>query len=143
MADTLNILLAEDDCDDSFLFQEALNRLPYSINLSIAEDGEQLISILEKSVFPDFIFLDLNMPKKDGYECLTYIRKEKNDYRAKVIILSTSSNAESVNFAYEKGADLYVKKPDNFNALVRSLEFCLQYKKYPEKPTREEFLLLV
>jgi CheY-like chemotaxis protein len=142
MNDLLRIFLAEDDRDDSFLFQEALNRLPYVVNLCIAEDGDQLIEMLDKSQRPDFIFLDLNMPKKDGYESLSYIRSAEKLSGITVIIMSTSSNIESVERAYREGADLYIRKPDNFNSLVYAIDTCLK-RKIPDKPSKDEFLLMV
>jgi len=64
MKDGIKIFLAEDDRDDSFLFQEALNKMPYKTTLLVAQDGELLTELLDKHTAPDLIFLDLNMPKK-------------------------------------------------------------------------------
>jgi CheY-like chemotaxis protein len=144
MEDLLNIFLAEDDRDDSFLFQEALNRLSYNVTLSIAEDGEKLIEMLHINRPPDFIFLDLNMPRKDGYESLRHIRSEKELQHIMVIIMSTSSNKESVERAYNEGADMYIRKPDNFNSLIYAIDECLKRKnKRPDTPSKDEFLLRI
>jgi CheY-like chemotaxis protein len=144
MKDQLKIFLAEDDRDDSFLFQEALNRLPYNVLLRVAEDGEKLIEMLDENKTPDFIFLDLNMPRKDGYESLNHIRSVKELQHITVIIMSTSSNKESVERAYNEGADMYIRKPDNFNSLINAIDACLKRKnKYPDKPSIDEFLLMV
>ena len=140
----LKIFLAEDDRDDSFLFQEALNRLPYYVILSVAEDGEKLIEMLDTSQAPDFIFLDLNMPRKDGYESLNHIRSAKELQHIPVIIMSTSSNRESIERAYNEGANLYIRKPDNFNSLINAIDECLRRKnEFPGKPSKDEFLLMV
>lgn len=144
MTEMVKIFLAEDDRDDSFLFQEAMNRLSYNVSLRIAEDGQQLIEMLDKNQKPDFIFLDLNMPKKDGYETLTYIRSVKELADITVIIMSTSWNNESVEKAYHEGADLYIRKPDNFDSLINAIDTSLKHKnKYPDKPPKAEFLLMV
>jgi DNA-binding response OmpR family regulator len=144
MRDQLKIILAEDDRDDSFLFQEALNRMPIETRLHLAQDGELFIEMLHTQDIPDFIFLDLNMPKKDGYSCLVEIRSIKKMEKVPVIIMSTSSHAQSIQRAYEAGADMYVRKPDNFADLVKIIDFCLQQQSlYPDKPPIESFFLVI
>ena len=72
---TIQLLLADDDNDDCMLFQEALSELHYNINLSIVNDGEELMNFLkEHRNFSGILFLDLNMPRKNGIECLTEIK---------------------------------------------------------------------
>ncbi len=144
MDDQLHIFLAEDDRDDSVLFQEALNRLPYPVSLHLAQDGELLIDMLHNRKIPDFIFLDLNMPKKDGYACLTEIRSLRKMDKTPVIVMSTSFHEQSIQRAYDAGADMYVQKPDNFDDLVTIIEICLrQQGQYPDKPSKENFFLTV
>ena len=144
MKGQLKIFLAEDDRDDSFLFQEALSRLPYSISLHLAQDGELLVEMLRNHVVPDFIFLDLNMPKKDGYACLSEIRALGKMDKVPVIIMSTSFQEQSIQRAYDAGADIYVQKPDNFDDLVRLIGICLQQQgQYPDKPSKEKFILTI
>jgi len=144
MKDCLNILLAEDDLDDSFLFREAITRLPYLTNLHLANDGELLLEMLLAHVSPDIIFLDLNMPKKDGYMCLQEIRAMNKLDHVPVIVLSTSLHEQSVQRAFAGGADRYIQKPDNFADLIRVVEFCLQQKgRNPDKSSIEKFLLTI
>jgi CheY-like chemotaxis protein len=144
MDDQIKIYLAEDDRDDSFLFQEALNRLPYSVSLHLAQDGELLIEMLHSQDVPDFIFLDLNMPRKDGYTCLAEIRSLRKMDKIPVIIMSTSFHEQSIQRAYNAGADIYVRKPDKFEDLVRVLTICLHRRgQYPDKPSKENFFLTV
>ena len=144
MEHQVKIFLAEDDRDDSFLFQEALARLPYSTSLHLAQDGELLLDLLHNHSIPDFIFLDLNMPKKDGYTCLVEIRSLKKMEKVPVIIMSTSFQEQSIQRAYDAGATMYVPKPDNFMELVRIIEICLQQQgQYPDKPSKENFLLTI
>jgi len=143
MKEEIKIFLAEDDRDDSFLFQEALNKIPYTTSLLVAQDGELLTEMIEKNAVPDFIFLDLNMPKKDGYSCLKEIRSSPKLDNVPVIILSTSSSEQSIERAYNDGADLYVRKPDNFADLLKIIEACISKKnQYPDKPSKENFLLM-
>jgi CheY-like chemotaxis protein len=144
MKHEIKIFLAEDDRDDSFLFQEALNKIQYNTRLLVAHDGELLTEMIEKNPIPDFIFLDLNMPKKDGYSCLREIRSSEKLDRVPVIIMSTSSNEQSIEKAYNEGADLYVRKPDNFADLQKIIESCISKKdQYPDKPSKENFFLMI
>lgn len=144
MKEKVRIFLGEDDRDDSFLFQEALNKLPYSFSLHLAQDGERLLEMLQHQNLPDIIFLDLNMPKKDGYTCLAEIRSLREMDKVPVIILSTSFHELSVQRAYDAGANRYVRKPDNFDDLVHIIRICLlQQGQYPDKPLKDDFFLTV
>ena len=70
------LLLADDDSDDCTFFSEALQDLPVSATLSVVKDGIQLMSTLTNSTsqLPDILFLDLNMPRKSGFDCLSEIK---------------------------------------------------------------------
>ena len=71
------VLLADDDEDDRNLFQTALKEINENIKCDFATDGKEALSILKKNdILPEILFLDLNMPKVNGFECL---RKLKND----------------------------------------------------------------
>ena len=71
----LKILLADDDSDDCDLFKTALDELKVNANLIIVNNGEQLITTLKKSeAHYDIVFMDLNMPRKNGFECLLEIK---------------------------------------------------------------------
>ena len=88
-----HILLADDDKDDCMLFKDALEELPLSTSLAIVHNGEQLMHFLNTQMAtpPNVLFLDLNMPRKNGLECLTEIKLNKNLAQLPVIIFSTSS----------------------------------------------------
>src|SRR5436190_20290480 len=88
----IGILLADDDKDDCFLFREALSELPVPTNLVTVHDGEQLMSYLTEHAkdLPDVLFLDLNMPRKNGFECLTEIKHTDTLKDLPVIMFSTS-----------------------------------------------------
>lgn len=141
----LTILLAEDDPDDSFLFQEALNNVNRDIELQIVQDGELLLEMLsKKNEIPDIIFMDLNMPRKDGYACLREIRSVTPFQKIPVVILSTSANEQSVDNAYTGGANLYIRKPDNFNDLVAAIRICIEnFNDLTKRPAKESFLLVL
>ncbi|GGF29530.1 response regulator [Flavobacterium limi] len=115
-----SIFIADDDSDDRTFFAEALAEVNSEILLTEFEDGLQLMNILTQpgSIIPDIIFLDINMPKYDGMQCLEIIRRSKNTLAdTPVIILSTSSNSETIQKAYNLGANHYAVKPGSFNEI--------------------------
>ncbi|GGM97788.1 two-component system response regulator [Dyadobacter beijingensis] len=124
--DPVRILLADDDNDDTFLFQEALEQVPIATDLSVAENGMELMQMLRNSTGkPDIIFLDMNMPVKNGLECLAEIRATPGHEAIPIVILSTSVAQYLWESAYRCGANLYIQKPTSFNGLVEILTKCL------------------
>lgn len=122
----MRILLADDDHDDTFLFQEALEQVPVETLLSVAENGVDLLRILKGSKCkPDMIFLDMNMPVKNGLECLEEIRGTTGYEQVPIVILSTSIAQHLWESAYRNGANLYIQKPTSFNSLIEILKRCL------------------
>lgn len=122
----VRILLADDDHDDTFLFQEALVQIPIETNLSIAENGAELLRLLrDAGGKPDIIFLDMNMPVKNGLECLEEIRARAGYEQVPIVILSTSVAQYLWESAYKNGANLYIQKPTSFNGLIEILKKCL------------------
>jgi DNA-binding response OmpR family regulator len=121
------IFLAEDDIDDREFFTDTISEISPDIKVSVAKNGVELMSLLEsEKQHPDFIFLDLNMPIKTGFECLKEIRGSEKWKSVKIVILSTSSHLEQINELYKMGADLYLKKPNSYSALKEMLSKCLQ-----------------
>src|SRR6185295_4050117 len=98
----LNILLADDDTDDCIFFKAAVKEFSMATTLSTVHDGEQLMELLTKegNELPDVLFLDLNMPRKNGFECLSEIKQNKNLEHLPVIMFSTSFEQEVVNLLY-------------------------------------------
>ncbi|MDB5191217.1 MAG: response regulator with Che-like receiver domain [Segetibacter sp.] len=138
----LHILFVDDDPDESYLFNEALEHTNYNVKLSYAKDGNNLISYLNANPLPDLIFLDINMPYKDGIEALTDIKNNPAFAHLPVIIYSTSKNDSSINRSYEKGADLYVIKPSDFEGMVYIVKAILNIDwKFRKRIPKEEFLL--
>lgn len=115
-ANKIKVLLADDDKDDCLLFKEALEELPLSTVLSIVHDGEQLMKLLKDNPnkLPHVLFLDLNMPRKNGFECLAEIRDSRNMKGLIVIISSTTSKQDMVDLVYKYGAHHYIRKPSEF-----------------------------
>jgi len=139
------VLLADDDKDDCFLFKEALEELPLATHLTIVHDGDQLMKLLtgETSRFPHVLFLDLNMPRKNGFECLVEIKRNKKLNRLFVITYSTSSEQSILNLLYKNGSQYYIRKPAEFTQLKEVIHQALiniAQRNY-EQPAREEFVL--
>ncbi len=117
----INILLADDDQGDCILFKDALEELPVSAHLTIVHDGEQLMAELAKkgSKLPDVLFLDLNMPRKNGFASLGEIKRSTALQNLPVIIFSTSSELESVKRVFRDAAHYYICKPVDFSQLKK------------------------
>ncbi len=115
----LQLLLADDDDDDCLFFKQALAELPLLTHLTNVQDGEQLMHWLTTNTgpLPDALFLDLNMPRKGGYDCLVEIKADQRLRQLPVIILSTSFEKEMADQLYKKGALSCVIKPANFSQL--------------------------
>lgn len=141
---SLNIVLADDDKDDCFLFDEAVEELPLAVNLTIVHDGVELMQFLADATdnFPDALFLDLNMPRKNGFECLSEIRKNNKLTRLPIIIFSTSFDPEIADQLYKKGAYYYMRKPSGFSKLSKAIHQALtQIKQSNGQPPKEKFIL--
>lgn len=140
----LNILLADDDRDDRYFFDKALKDLPIQTRLTTAEDGEMLMAYLLKysEKLPDVLFLDLNMPRKNGLECLVEIKSNEKLKKLPVIIYSTSLHEDVADLLYKKGAHYYVRKTDLAELkkiLLRILT--LMIEKNFTQPSRGEFII--
>lgn len=141
---TKTIFLADDDPDDRLLFQEALKQIDGNSNLAIAEDGEDLMNMLnEVSPQPQLIFIDMNMPRKNGFECLKEIRKCEKFKDIPVVVYSTSCQQDAIKKMYEHGASYYICKPDSFNKLIKSIAkiFSLDWSKGTHKPSMNDFII--
>jgi len=110
------ILLADDDLDDTEMFCEALVKVNKDIICHCAQNGKEALQILETlDVKPDLIFLDLNMPVMNGWECLDVIKNDERYKEIPVIMISTSSHKKDMDMASNLGCTGYFVKPNNFN----------------------------
>lgn len=139
------ILLADDDMDDCMFFREALEALPFSTSKTFVNDGEELMQLLTKNIekLPQVLFLDLNMPRKSGFQCLTEIKNNDRLERVPVVIISTSYDRGIAAELYQSGASYYIKKPIGFSQLQEliSLAIGLIIGKKIIRPDKENFLL--
>jgi CheY-like chemotaxis protein len=115
------LLLIDDDADERFLFRKALDELRSTINLFIATDGESAFETLKTIPLPDLIFLDLNMPKINGMQCLEKIKQTRQYASVPVIIYSTSFTPSDELKATKLGAAFLLKKPFSLSALCHEL----------------------
>jgi CheY-like chemotaxis protein len=144
MEKRLNILLADDDKDDRFFFNKILGELPVKTQLATVEDGEKLMAYLSNNEtnLPDILFLDLNMPRKNGAECLEEIKADKNLEDLPVIIYSTSLHENVADQMYQMGAHYYIRKTDlmELKKVIHQV-LRLMLETNFERPVRDKFVL--
>lgn len=120
----LNIMLADDDEDDRNFFNDAMKELKIKNNLTVFKDGKDLMDYLNATdtVLPHILFLDLNMPCKSGNECLKEIRSNPKFKDISIAIYSTSSSEKDIEDTFIDGANIYIKKPNDFSKLKKVLK---------------------
>ncbi|CAN5361354.1 response regulator [soil metagenome] len=140
-----NILLADDDEDDRMFFKEALENLSLSASLNTVDNGVELMNFLENNTFnlPHVLFLDLNMPRKTGFECLSEIKLNQRLKQLPVIIYSTSSNPEEMELLYNNGALHYIRKPADFTKLKSVIRKAISLSREHKiaQPLKEDFVI--
>ena len=122
-----NIFLAEDDEEDADIFKDALSDLNLHTTLTVVQNGILLMNLLETSeTLPDIIFLDLNMPLKNGLQCLKEIKSSEKWKSLNTIILSTSSNKMQKEEMYSHGANSFLTKASTYQEFKNNLAGCIQ-----------------
>ncbi len=143
----LFILLADDDEADRLLFIEIFSELKIKTIVETFNNGMELMQFLNEKddPLPHLLFLDLNMPLKDGLQCLKEIRSNKKLKNISVAIYSTSNNQKDMEETFLNGANIYITKPPDFNTLKQLLEKAVmtafQYERGGMK--KENFLLRI
>ena len=140
----LKILLADDDQDDRTFFKRVVNALAVPALLHVVENGEELMDYLFSNThdLPDVLFLDLNMPKKNGAECLKEIKANRKLKDLPVVIYSTALPDGSEDCLYEVGAHYYARKTDlpGTQQIVHFIIRQLRENKLP-RSIKEKFVL--
>ena len=123
---TFKILLADDDQDDRLFFSKALKELPVTCDLTTVNDGIELMNFLnnDDSELPDVLFLDINMPQKSGTECLAEI-KQNGWLKNLSIMFSTSNSPDAIKMVFNRGANVYIRKPNDFTKLKQVIYHAL------------------
>jgi CheY-like chemotaxis protein len=123
MGQRKTLFIVDDDQDDQEVFMQALEQVDNSIecfNVSTCEEALDLLKD-EKKHKPDFIFLDLNLPRINGKQCLTELRKMSHLKHVPIIIYSTSSEKRDIEETSKLGAAHFLTKPDKFGELCKAL----------------------
>lgn len=143
--DYIHIILADDDEDDRLFFTDAFDELKMKTKVQTYNDGVELMEYLnsENSVLPHVLFLDLNMPKKNGIECLHEIKADKRFDDIAIAIYSTSSSEEHIEETFVNGANIYIKKPNDFNTLKKVLSdvVTINWQYHTSGLNKDNFLL--
>lgn len=139
------VVLADDDEDDRLFFIEAFEELKMQTKVSIYKDGVALMDALNQSdsVLPNILFLDLNMPMKSGLECLKEIKEDQRFDDIAIAIYSTSASEEDIEDTFVNGANIYIKKPNNFNTLKKILSdvVTMNWQYHTNGLNKDNFLL--
>ena len=141
----IKILYAEDDSDDADLFRKALNEIEVSTELTRVKDGEELMELMKHTLAHDILFLDINIPLKNGYQCVTEIRADERFKYLPIIIFTTTTAQGIVKWLFDLEADLLIKKPNDFQLWKRSIEKALSidYKVHRTNLSVDNFVLNV
>jgi CheY-like chemotaxis protein len=139
------ILLADDDEDDRLFFKDAFEEMRMKTVVQTVNNGQELMNLLAQpdTVLPHILFLDLNMPFKTGIECLNEIRRMAHLKDIAVAIYSTSASEEDIEETFVKGANVYIKKPNDFGTLKKVLSevITLNWQYHTSGLNRDNFLL--
>jgi CheY-like chemotaxis protein len=135
-ANPVTILLAEDDPDDQYLINEALDENQLNARLYIVSDGEELLDYLNRRgkfqdnqlwPMPGLILLDLNMPRKDGREALREIKADPKLQHIPIVALTTSQAEKDIALTYQSGISGFITKPVNFSGLREVMKSLASY----------------
>lgn len=139
------IILADDDEDDRLFFTDAFSELKIKTKVDTFKDGVELMNYLNdpEAILPNVLFLDLNMPKKNGIECLHEIKSNNRFKDIAIAIYSTSSSEEDIEETFVCGANIYIKKPSDFNTLKKVLSdvVTINWQYHTSGLNKDNFLL--
>lgn len=143
--DYIYIILADDDEDDRLFFTDAFSELKINTKVNTFNDGVELMNYLnsDDAILPQVLFLDLNMPKKNGLECLAEIKSNNKFEDIAIAIYSTSSSEEHIEETFVKGANIYIKKPSDFETLKKVLSdvVAINWQYHTSGLNKDNFLL--
>jgi CheY-like chemotaxis protein len=141
----IQVLLADDDESDRLLFREAFEEIKIRTVVNTVNDGVELLEYLNnpKMDLPHILFLDLNMPRKNGIECLREIKKNENWKDIAVAIFSTSSSPADIEQTFVQGANIFIRKPNDFDTLKKLLSksIMMNWQYHTSGLNRDVFML--
>ena len=137
---TYNIFYTDDDIDDQIVFKEVVGDISSHYYVYTQNDGDELLNLL-KSPPPQagLIFLDLNMPNKNGYEVLEELRKCNLAGQIPVIVISTSSDETAISTSRALGAAMYITKPSSYTEFKKIMRSVLDMDWHAMKITSSNF----
>jgi DNA-binding response OmpR family regulator len=137
-----NVMIAEDDDDDFFIFSVAISETGFTVILKRAEDGELLMKLLEEEI-PDILFLDLLMPLKDGKQSLQELRSNRRYDSMPIVVYTALDDLETVEYCYRQGSNLYTIKPNSIEDLKTALQriLAINWKKTMYFPPKAEYIV--
>ncbi|MGA9351795.1 MAG: response regulator [Anaerolineae bacterium] len=140
---SVEILLAEDNDDDILLTRESFAEAKIINVLNVVKDGEEALAYLRRegeykdAPMPGLLLLDINMPKKNGFEVLREVKADPALRHLPVVMLTTSQNEADVVRSYSEGACSYIMKPTRFEELNRVVkQFALYWVLVARIPAR-------
>lgn len=137
-----HIVLVDDDSDDRDLFKEALSFIHPLAQVETRCDGEELMDgLATMSIVPDVIFLDLNMPRKNGKECLIELRASTEFRETPIVIYTTSLNPVDIHETYVHGATYFMRKPNSFEELKETLHNLLYSLLKTAERSKDKFVV--
>lgn len=122
-----NILMVDDDADDQLLFRNALSQINSKVNVHTANNGAVALKQIEVPPPPDLIFLDLNMPVMNGYECLKALKNRDRYKDIPVVIFTTTNDHAAIEETRQMGASAFFHKPVEFDKLREKLHHLLGF----------------
>lgn len=139
-AKPLTIFYTDDDPDDQSLFKEVVSEIEDDYDVYTQNHGEELMEMLKNPPpQPHIIFLDLNMPFKNGYEVLKEMRHSPDYRNTPVIIFSTSDDKNAIEMSKQLGADLFISKPASYTKLKETMRNVLSMDWLSRGKSRKEF----
>jgi CheY-like chemotaxis protein len=142
MAAKISVLIAEDDENDRFLYDRALKKLGIE-RFQCVEDGHEAINYLrgqgqfvdrERFPFPDWLLLDLKMPRVDGFQVLEWIKNNPSCKVVPTVIFSSSRQPIDVQHTYDLGVNAYFVKPLRMEEMVKTLALIENFWMVAERP---------
>lgn len=130
------VLMVDDDLEDILLTREALEEVAPEIKFRSLNDGQEMMDYLFRVVktggyadeaCPELILLDLNMPRKNGFEVLIEMRNHADLRRIPVIVLSTSTIKQDINRSFDLGANSFLSKPQTYEELLTVMSRAVEY----------------
>lgn len=143
--DSILITLADDDEDDRLFFTDAFEELKINTIVNTVNNGKEMLNYLNnpETILPNIIFLDLNMPILNGIDCLKQIKQNDKFKDIAIAIYSTSSSDQDVEDTFVLGANIYIKKPSNFDDLKKILSdvVIINWQYHTNGLNKDNFLL--